>query len=104
MAAKDKPKPTKKKAYKKPTADKLNEKDLNRVTGGSEEPEGWPFRCRVGVGAVTCWPEGLAVAVGNCKPSGGAATIECLFGGAAASGCIFGGAARSCGEGSSAKK
>jgi hypothetical protein len=61
MAAKDKPKPTKKKAYKKPTADKLNDKDLNRVTGGSEEVVGFPVTCRPGPAATLCRPAGGAL-------------------------------------------
>jgi hypothetical protein len=104
MAAKDKPKATKKKSYKKPTADKLNDKDLNRVTGGAEEVVGFPVICRVGAAAIRCRPVGAGVAAGSCMPAGGAATLSCTAGGAATTGCTAGGAvARSCTPGGTDK-
>jgi hypothetical protein len=97
MAAKGKT-PAKKKAYKKPTADKLNDKDLNRVTGGEQAP----LICKAGPGTLFCSPVGAVVGVGGscvaggaaalkCEPAGGAATLNCSAGGAVARSCTHGG-------------
>jgi hypothetical protein len=88
MAAKDKPKPTKKKAYKKPTADRISDKDLIGVTGGEGDDvfvdQG--FNCRI---------PGVLVA-NTCRPVGAAAIHKCQAGGAAAKKCNAGGTALGC--------
>jgi hypothetical protein len=85
MAAKDKPKPTKKKAYKKPTADRISDKDLSGVTGGEEDGLGLPI-------GYTCRTPGAA-AIRRCRPAGAAAGTSCSPGGAVGMSCTPGGAA-----------
>jgi hypothetical protein len=83
MAEKDKP--TKKKSYKKPTADNLGDGDLKDVTGGGESggENVIIFFCRLAGAAAT----------EVCK-SGGAAGRQCESGGAAGQECIAGSEAR----------
>jgi hypothetical protein len=71
--------PAKKKAYKKPSADRLGDGDLKGVTGGGGKPDGFVLLCRnVGGAAITPCETGGA-ATGPCS-AGGAATGHCNAG------------------------
>ena len=68
---------TKKKTYKKPTADKMADKDLAGVAGGADKGSGEGFGCfHVGGAAVTPCGVGGAAAF-TCAPTGGAAAWGC---------------------------
>jgi hypothetical protein len=71
-------KPVKKKTYKKPTADKMADKDLAGVAGGADKGSGEGF--------IGCAAFG-ATAVTNCGVGGAAAFTCAPTGGAAAWGC-----------------
>ncbi len=75
----DKDKTTaKKKSYKKPSADKLGDGDLQNVTGGGggSNEQNIGFCILAGLAAITtCGPGGAAAR--NCENYGGAANIKC---------------------------
>jgi len=72
MADKDKT-PAKKKTYKKPTADRLDDSDLRDVTGGEDvgcsSPGGPSTKCKMGGAAIEVCDTGGA-AQRRCNPGG----------------------------------
>ncbi|MCA1916243.1 hypothetical protein [Methanospirillum hungatei] len=65
-----------KEPYEKPTGSKLDDKDLEHVSGGEGSDDENRLEC-LGVGAA---------AIGTCT-AGGAAATSCRTGGAASTGC-----------------